>query len=186
MAKSPKTLIERFEEKYFKEPNSGCWLWEAAYHKDGYGWFVTKTSCLAHRWSYAYYKGEIPEGLLVCHTCDTPACVNPDHLFLGTDKDNAMDRAKKGRSARHFGDSNGNRIKVENRPYGDKNGSRTHPEVRPRGENQHKAKLTNEQVILIFKSPLEQKELAKIYGVCQTTISHIKCKTTWKHITKDL
>ena len=90
-------IKERFEEKFIPEPNSGCWLWVAADRK-GYGAFWYEGShSPAHRISYALYKGEVPDGLHVCHRCDTPACVNPDHLFLGTHTDNMRDKVAKGR-----------------------------------------------------------------------------------------
>jgi hypothetical protein len=88
----PKILFER---KILKQPN-GCWLWNGALNKDGYGVFGIKAEG-AHRASYKMYKGEIPKGILVCHKCDIPRCVNPDHLFLGTQLDNIRDAQSKNR-----------------------------------------------------------------------------------------
>lgn len=81
------------------EPNSGCWLWAASLRPvSGYGQLRIGASVkFAHRVSYALHRGPIPAGLFVCHHCDTPSCVNPDHLFLGTAKDNAQDSLRKGR-----------------------------------------------------------------------------------------
>lgn len=92
------SLKERFESKYIPEPMSGCWLWLDKLTRDGYGQMTYKMKSMrAHRWSYSIHVGPIPNGLLVCHKCDTPACVNPKHLFVGTVKDNTEDMIKKGR-----------------------------------------------------------------------------------------
>lgn len=73
-----------------------CWFWQGPRHPHGYGWtYVDGKSVTAHRESYRLFKGPIPEGMCVCHACDTPPCVNPDHLFLGTDADNKLDRTLK-------------------------------------------------------------------------------------------
>ena len=87
-----------FEDSYCPEPNSGCWLWTKAINGFGYGsiW-KNNTAMGAHRYSYELYVGEIPDGLYVCHRCDIRSCVNPNHLFLGTAKDNCHDMYFKGR-----------------------------------------------------------------------------------------
>ena len=87
---------ERFWPKVEPEPNSGCWLWNGAVDKRGYG-RLGRT--LAHRISYEIAYGRPGRGLYVCHTCDVPGCVRPDHLFLGTQSDNIRDAATKGRIA---------------------------------------------------------------------------------------
>jgi hypothetical protein len=92
-----------FLNKISPEPNSGCWLWTAAVDQFGYGLFGVGGSgknTRAHRWAYEYYKGKIPPKMKACHTCDVPSCVNPDHLFIGTDADNIRDRNKKNRTAK--------------------------------------------------------------------------------------
>jgi hypothetical protein len=94
-----KTVKELFEEKIEMVSECGCWIWMAAIsNKKGYGafWISGKTD-FAHRASWRIFRGIIPSKMFVLHHCDTPACVNPHHLFLGTNKDNMMDCKKKGR-----------------------------------------------------------------------------------------
>lgn len=81
------------------EPNTGCWLWLGPFMYQGYG--VTKIGgrqWRAHRLSYTTMVGPIPDGMHVCHACDVRECVNPEHLWLGTNADNTTDRHLKGRS----------------------------------------------------------------------------------------
>lgn len=86
-------LEERFREK-FRKVDSGCWIWEAGQHPDGYGLIWDgERSARAHRVSYEIQEGEIPEGAYILHECDNPPCVNPDHLYVGNQQDN-MDDAK--------------------------------------------------------------------------------------------
>jgi hypothetical protein len=92
------SIQERFWNKVSKTEN-GCWIWTAGKNGHGYGYFrVSKNKDItAHRYSFELSNGPIMDGKIICHSCDVPACVNPDHLFLGTHKDNAIDRNKKGR-----------------------------------------------------------------------------------------
>jgi len=77
---------------------NGCWTWNLSRDKDGYGFFWWKNKQLrAHKFSWTISNGEIPTGMMVCHKCDNPSCVRPDHLFLGTGKDNIQDCLRKGR-----------------------------------------------------------------------------------------
>lgn len=94
-----KDLKSRFEDKVFYGSPCGCHYWIANTNYSGYGLIRIKSKYhKAHRVSYNLYKGEIPIGLVVCHSCDNPSCVNPDHLFIATQADNIRDCKNKGRT----------------------------------------------------------------------------------------
>ena len=145
------TLKERFDSKV--QRTEGCWLWIAALHGKGYGHMrVAGKVEKAHRVSYEIFNGPIPYGMMVLHTCDNPRCVNPDHLFLGTNKDNMADMAAKGR---------GNA---------------------PRGEEQHLARLTEAAVQSIRASRKPGIALARDFGISPQTVCDVRKRKTWKHI----
>lgn len=93
------TVRQRLVEKIIVNPVSGCWEWQAAINKSGYGKFQIRShhTSVAHRESYREFNGEITDGLFVCHKCDNKLCINPKHLWLGTHKENINDAQNKGR-----------------------------------------------------------------------------------------
>ena len=98
------TVLDRFEAQFSRVSESGCWVWTGSNKSQfGYGAFKIGNRAskveYAHRAAWSLYVGEIPKGMCVCHSCDVSSCVNPDHLFLGTAKDNSDDKVRKGRAA---------------------------------------------------------------------------------------
>lgn len=147
------TLRDRFESKVEMITECGCWIWMASCDKYGYGFIkVNGKQRHAHRVSFEIYIGPIPEGKSVLHSCDTPSCVCPYHIFSGTQSDNAQDCIRKGRW---------------------KNS---------KGKNHGLAKLNNIQVSNIKTSNISQRELAKKYHVSEGLISMIKNGKRWSHI----
>lgn len=155
-----RTERERFEEKYVLS-KSKCWLWSAGLDRKGYGVFKPTGSRLhkrAHRISYEMHIGEIPAGLFILHKCDVRRCVNPKHLYAGTQKQNIQDALRRNRLCP------------------------------AKGEKAGRSVLTKEQVIFIransipYDPKLGRAALAKKYGVAASTISEVVLKNNWKHI----
>ena len=177
----PSRVKERFFSRIQKTDN--CWNWTGHIEYNGYGSMSIKhKNRSTHRISYEIHFGKIPDGLCVLHKCDNKKCVNPSHLFLGTQLDNVKDRDQKGHTAK--GATHGSKTHPERVPRGDKNGMRTHPEKVRKGEQVNTVKLTEKQVLKIRKmyrtGKYTQKQLAKIFNVNQTNISWIVTNRTWK------
>lgn len=102
----PIPLDQRFWRDVMPEPNSGCWIWIGSTKPNGYGHISDRSngrkSIYAHRVSWELHHGVIPDGMIVCHKCDFPQCVNPDHLFLGSHADNMRDCSRKGRIHKNY------------------------------------------------------------------------------------
>ena len=149
-------FMERFDEKYMPEPMSGCFLWTASVGEKGYGVFWTgRKTTGAHIASYLIHVGEVPDGLRVLHRCDVRCCVNPKHLFLGTDKDNTQDMIKKGRA-----------------DY-----SRA-----LRGEHHAMSTLTASQVLRIRSDSRPTTQIATEYDISTTHVRRIKRGANWGHL----
>jgi hypothetical protein len=167
------------------EKSERCWTWMGNKGRGGYGQFrVGSKMVRSHRFSWMEVHGSISEDLFVCHTCDNPSCVRPDHLFLGTAADNSNDKVAKGRQAQ--GDNTIYRKYPEKRMIGDKNPSRSHPESHPRGERHGMAKITESDVLKIREmyatGEHTQRNLAKQFGVTQTLVHFIVKRLKWAHI----
>jgi hypothetical protein len=139
----------------------GCWLWTARRDSFGYGRInVSGKSVGAHRVSWELANGRpIPEGMSVCHTCDNPSCVNPAHLFLGTQADNTADMDRKGRR-------------------------RWRQPPRKQGSSHGRAKLTETDVYWIRYAValgVTKTALARAYGIHITTVYDAVCRK-WKHL----
>lgn len=171
-------MIERLIKRItFTE--GGCWEWTGCTTDFGYGQInIGGKKWLTHRLSYRLFVGEIPSGLKICHRCDNPPCIRPDHLFLATQKENIDDMMVKGR--------NMHKVCPETLARGDKNGSRTKPESVRRGEKIEWHKLTDEDVIEIRRSfnegEMSAPELAVKFNVIVQTINKVVQGYTWKHI----
>lgn len=147
-------LLVRFERYYIPEPNSGCWLWIGA-GNGRYGSLAGedgRTTEPAHRISWKLFNGHLSKGINVLHRCDVTWCVNPDHLFLGTQADNVADMCRKGRHHKLCG---------EDMPW---------------------SKLTESVVRLIHDDSRSYSVIAKHYGISPGMAWFIKKEKVWKHL----
>lgn len=151
---SPEELWENVEIKSKDE----CWNYKGPKLSGGYGLFILNGKrIVASRLAYELSFGRIPDGMQVCHRCDNPPCCNPHHLFIGTSKDNAIDKIKKGRGVDNKGDRHG------------------------------MAKLSTSSITDIIemkKNGITQTEISKSLSVNQSTISRIVNGLRWRHLKK--
>lgn len=152
-------ILERFHSKYRVCPETGCWIWTASVNSGGYGQLKNGMgdykSGRAHVISYVIHRGNIPDNLCVLHRCDNRRCVNPEHLWLGTRRQNTDDMLAKGRW--------------------------WHPSRK--GTANGRSRLTEKQVIAIRDNFNESaKDLAKKYGVGKCTVDDIRERRTWRHL----
>jgi len=154
----------RFKKYTSLKKENGCIEWKGSRDVYGYGQFCIKSEnetknkfVFAHRESYRFFNGELPEKLNVCHRCDNPCCVNPKHLWIGTHQQNHKDMHKKGR---------------------EEHGA-------PKGKFCHSAKINEEKVRIIRKmlnAGYSQTEVGRIFGIGQASVWKIKNWISWKHV----
>lgn len=140
-------------ERSFTNHETGCIVWKNGKDKDGYGRvrFNGKPTAV-HRLSWVFAKGDIPDGMLIMHSCDNPPCFNIEHLSLGTDSDNHEDSKSKGRAA-----------------------------IKP-GYTHRNAKLTDAQVLEIRNIKGTQQSIADLFGISRANVSIIKRGIAWSHL----
>jgi len=148
------SLADRFWKKVEVRGQDECWTWLASTKQGGYGKIMGDDGrfYLAHRVAYEMLIGDIPAGLLLCHHCDNPACVNHAHMFTGTQADNLKDMRAKGRG---------------------------NP---PRGARHPRARLTDQLVSQIRSDHRSHRQLAKVLGISKSAIGMAKAGVTWKHV----
>jgi len=157
------TVEDRFWSKVDIGGSEDCWNWTGAIDTAGYGAFAIRhgKKINSHRMAYIIVVGDIPNEMYVCHMCDNRSCCNPNHLFLGTARDNNLDMRSKGRWV---------------------NGLKRNPSLAARGSKNGGHKLTERDVIDIrrrLSNGDKQKEIASEYGVCRDTIYHISIGKYW-------
>lgn len=157
----PKDEMTRFLDSCIPEPNSGCWIWMRGLTGTGYGSFRcgslsdgTRRTVTASRYICDVVHGAIPDGMQALHKCDNKMCVNPDHIYIGTRSQNAIDAFDRGKKIPH----------------------------RLLGTNHPRAKLSDEDVRTIRRSSEKSTALASKFGLSKTQIGSIKKRKSWAHV----
>jgi hypothetical protein len=157
-------LQGKTEQRFWKkvDKSGDCWEWTACKNESGYGrfWFNGKKQ-YAHRVSWQLENGSISDVMFCCHICDNPGCVNPGHLFIGTNADNMADKVAKGRQSRGY--QHGKNI---------------------RGEKHGSARLAEADVISIRADSRPLKKIASDFGVSRALICLIKNRKRWAHVNR--
>jgi hypothetical protein len=150
-------IYSRFWSKV--QITDGCWLWAGGKTRSGYGGFWLNNRTLpAHRVAWELTNGPIPEGLFACHKCDVRACVNPGHLFLGTQLDNMRDKLAKGRVGECA------------------------PKNPAKGARNHNAKITDAIALGIRAASGSHRSIGERFGVSRSSVTLIRARKQWKHI----
>jgi len=158
----PERVVERLKSGVLEDKSSGCWVWQGAVEKDGYGVVYFREygkfrKVLAHRLSFEIHHHLIPDGKCVCHSCDLPACINPDHLWLGSHGENHADRDQKGRQAK--------------------------------GQQHGRSKLTDSDVLQIYKllrTGYSAYAISKRFPISHTQAWEISRGKAWAHLFHNL
>lgn len=155
--------VERFFDKILVS-DDGCWLWIGSLKPNGYAKFKSQHTQYAHRYAYYAFKGDLVKGMYICHTCDNPRCVNPDHLWQGTPAQNILDCIAKGRKKSGITDW---KIRMESKPH-------------------HWQKLTRDQVIeikkLLLVGEMSRRQIAECFNIDHDHVGQIQRGERWAHL----
>lgn len=181
---------DRFWAKVVKGGPGGCWNWTGHHNGVGYGMLWAPEAgrkVLAHRFSYEMHHGPLPPGVLVCHHCDNPACVNPEHLYAGDYRSNMRDAVARGRHGYgiHKRKPDGTLVHPPPVLRGDAHPARKNPEIVRRGEDVGSAKMTADRVRVLWCRRLAGESfsaLGRSFGLDPSSVSDICRGERWGHL----